>query len=82
MFKVIQYLLSLKTEGYIISFELNTFGVFTAYQNYNEVVNGRRIYKSKKKKLISFDSKIIDGKEDKAIRHIEKNLIPDEIIEY
>lgn len=82
MLKVIQYLLSLKSEGYVIIFDLNSVGVFTAYQNYNEVVNGRRIYKSKKKKLISFDSKIIDGKEDKAIRHIEKNLIPDGIIEY
>ena len=82
MLKVIQYLLSLKAEGYIISFELNHFGTFTAYQSYNEMVNGRRIHQLKKKKLISFDTKIIDGKEDKAFKHIEKNLIPDGIIEY
>ena len=82
MLKVIQYLLSLKAEGYIISFELNHFGTFTACQSYNEMVNGRRIHQLKKKKLISFDTKIIDGKEDKAFEHIKKKLIPDGIIEY
>ena len=50
---VINFIMELRGNGHNITFELNTFGIFTVVELYNESVNGRMIYGMKKNQLWS-----------------------------
>lgn len=50
---VINFIFGLRSKGYNITFELNKFGIFTIVEYYNESVNGRIIYGTKKNELWS-----------------------------
>lgn len=50
---VINFIMELRDNGHNIIFELNKFGIFTIVEHYNESVNGRMIYGTKKNKLWS-----------------------------
>jgi hypothetical protein len=50
---VINFIMDLRDNGHNITFELNKFGIFTIVEHYNESVNGRMIYGTKKNQLWS-----------------------------
>lgn len=50
---VINFIFELRNQGHNITFELNKFGIFTVVEHYNESVNGRMIYGTKKNQLWS-----------------------------
>ena len=53
MNNVINFILELRSNGHNVTFELNRYGIFTVTEYYNESVNGRMIYGTKKNQLWS-----------------------------
>ena len=53
MNNVINFIMELRSQGHNVTFELNKFGIFTVVEHYNETVNGRMIYGTKKNQLWS-----------------------------
>lgn len=51
MNNVINFIFELRSKGHNITFELNRYGYFTVIEYYNERVNGRMIYGTKKNVL-------------------------------
>lgn len=53
MSNIFDYILDLKGKGYNIGFTCNDLGIVSFVQYYNEHVNGRKIYGSKKRHLVN-----------------------------
>ena len=53
MSNIFDYILELKSKGYNIGFTCNDLGIVSFVQYYNEYVNGRKIYGTKKKNLVN-----------------------------
>lgn len=53
MSNIFDYILELNSKGYNIGFTCNDLGIVSFVQYYNEYVNGRKIYGSKKKNLVN-----------------------------
>lgn len=53
MINIFDHILELKSQGYNIGFTCNDLGIVSFVQYYNEYVDGRKIYGTKKKKLIN-----------------------------
>ena len=82
---VFDYLLNLRSKGYLITFDLNDYGRLTIKQGYNEYIDGRKIYEIKHRRLAIVNLDEVNNSPfemEELRRKIDKNLIPDNRINY
>lgn len=77
MSNIFDYILELKDNGYIIGFSCNDLGIVSFVQYYNEYVNGRMIYGTKKKKLVNATLNECINEAEAVYEAIVKRLIKD-----
>lgn len=77
MSNIFDYILELKGEGYNIGFTCNDVGIVSFIQYYNEYVNGRMIYGTKKKKLVNATLEECINETEAVYEAIVKRLIKD-----
>lgn len=77
MSNIFDYILELKGKGYNIGFTCNDVGIVSFVQYYNEYVNGRMIYGTKKKKLVNATLNECINEAEAVYEAIVKRLIKD-----
>lgn len=75
MTNIFDYILELKGKGYNIGFTCNDLGIVSFIQYYNEYVNGRKVYGTKKKKLINASLEECINETEAVYESILKRLV-------
>lgn len=75
MTNIFDYILELKGKGYNIGFTCNDLGIVSFVQYYNEYVNGRKVYGTKKKHLINVSLEECINETEAVYESILKRLV-------
>lgn len=77
MTNIFDYILELKGKGYNIGFTCNDLGIVSFIQYYNEYVDGRKVYGTKKKKLVNISLEKCINETEAVYEAIVKRLVKD-----